>query len=432
MLSAELKRRKKLLLPLALISGIIVLVFFTNYNYSFTTSSHPVLSSSHKSNNAFPTLDQTSSTKARPNPGNLIANQNDKSTTGTYFTKFIHKDPQFDFTKITYISTNKKFKTNNIKVDEETGDTTEVVNKPTVLIMSVIGNNEPYGSDRHFDGFMLTILSLVENQPDYEFSLGLLNNNEEEFIKIQNYFEKNLQKELSETLSSIFKSISLISAPFLDQNTGFSREQRHDDHVQRLRRRLIAKSRNFLLLNTLNLEQYVLSLDADMIRFDNPEKFIKAFIESKKDIIVPRIQRLDMQDYDKNSWRGQRTKPTKEQLEKMDNNQWDQWDYVPRDVKDHMYHFQTYMDNKDNEYELHKEEYDYVVPLDSVGGAVLFAKSIVFKQGVIFPTSLIVGTTWDRQEGYDGIETEGVCYLAKPLGFSCWGMPNVVAHHSGG
>ena len=177
-----------MLLPLALISGIIVLLFFTNYNYSFTTSSHPVLSSSHKSNNAFPTLDQASSTKARPNPGNLIANQKDKSQTGTYFTKFIHKDPQFDFTKITYTSTNKKFKTNNIKVDEETGDTTEVVNKPTVLIMSVIGNNEPYGSDRHFDGFMLTILSLVENQPDYEFSLGLLNNNEEEFIKIQNYF----------------------------------------------------------------------------------------------------------------------------------------------------------------------------------------------------------------------------------------------------
>ena len=43
----------------------------------------------------------------------------------------------------------------------------------------------------------------------------------------------------------------------------------------------------------------MLSLDADMIRFDNPEKFIKTFIDSKKDIIVPRIQRLDMQDYDK-------------------------------------------------------------------------------------------------------------------------------------
>ena len=101
----------------------------------------------------------------------------------------------------------------------------------------------------------------------------------------------------------------------------------------------------------------------------------------------------------------------------MDNNQWDQWDYVPRDVQNNMYHFQTYIDNKDNEFELHKDDPDYIIPLDSVGGAVLFMKSIVIKQGVIFPTSLIVGTTWDRQEGYDGIETEGVCYLAKPLGF---------------
>ena len=236
---------------------------------------------------------------------------------------------------------------------------------------------------------------------------------------------KKLTKELSETLSSIFKSISLISAPFLDQNTGFSREQRHDDHVQRLRRRLIAKSRNFLLLNTLNLEQYVLSLDADMIRFDNPEKFIKTLLIPRRTLSFLEFNVLTCKIMIRNSWRGQRTKPTKEQLEKMDNNQWDQWDYVPRDKRPCIIS-KTYMDNKDNEYELHKE-YDYVVPLDSVGGAVLFAKSIVFKQGVIFPTSLIVGTTWDRQEGYDGIETEGVCYLAKPLGFSCWGMPNVVA-----
>ena len=67
----------------------------------------------------------------------------------------------------------------------------------------------------------------------------------------------------------------------------------------------------------------------------------------------------------------------------MDNNQWDQWDYVPRDVKDHMYHFQTYMDNKDNEYELHKEEYDYVVPLIQL--AVLFClPNQLFSNKVLF------------------------------------------------
>jgi hypothetical protein len=27
------------------------------------------------------------------------------------------------------------------------------------------------------------------------------------------------------------------------------------------------------------------------------------------------------------------------------------------------------------------------------------------------------------KEGYDGIETEGICFTAKTLGYKCWGMP---------
>ncbi|KAL6454140.1 mnn9 Mannan polymerase complex subunit mnn9 [Candida maltosa Xu316] len=296
--------------------------------------------------------------------------------------------------------------------------------------MSVIGNSAPYGKDREFSHFIQTILTLVENQPNYIFSLALLSNNDDEFSRIQGFFEDETN-DLG-LLSSIFESISIISAPFLDQNTGFSREERHKDSVQRLRRRLIAKSRNFIMLNALESQQYILTIDSDMVRFDEAAKIIPTFVNSDKDIIVPRIERPGLRDYDKNSWRGERTKPNQEQLDKMDNNDWEHWGYVPRDVKANMYHFQTYLDNKDNEYDLHKDEYEYIIPLDSVGGAILFMKSIVVKQGVIFPTSLIVGTTWDRVEGYDGIETEGICYLAKPLGFSCWGMPNVVGHHTGG
>ena len=73
-----------------------------------------------------------------------------------------------------------------------------------------------------------------------------------------------------------------MSAPFLDENSGFNRNERHRDSIQRLRRRLIAKSRNFLLLHSLNNQQYILTIDSDMIRFDNPEKFISRFINSKK------------------------------------------------------------------------------------------------------------------------------------------------------
>ena len=142
---------------------------------------------------------------------------------------------------------------------------------------------------------------------------------------------------------------------------------------------------------------------------------------------MPRIRRGDLSDYDRNSWRGKRTKPTLEQLQLMDENKWDQFDYVPRDIELEMFHFFN-LDNKD-ELTIDQQKLSYMVELDSVGGAVLFFKSYIFKQGAIFPTSYIIGTTWDRLEGYDGIETEGICYLAKPLGYRCWGMPNLVAHH---
>jgi len=45
-----------------------------------------------------------------------------------------------------------------------------------------------------------------------------------------------------------------------------------------------------------------------------------------------------------------------------------------------------------------------------------------------FPTEYIVGTDWEHF-GYDAIETEGICYLAKSIGAQCWGMPHVVVEH---
>ncbi len=41
----------------------------------------------------------------------------------------------------------------------------------------------------------------------------------------------------------------------------------------------------------------------------------------------------------------------------------------------------------------------------------------------------IVGTKWEHKEGWDGIETEGICYMAKALGYKCWGMPNEIIKH---
>jgi len=68
------------------------------------------------------------------------------------------------------------------------------------------------------------------------------------------------------------------------------------------------------------------------------------------------------------------------------------------------------------------------VPLDSVGGTMLYVKADAHRQGVLFPVHHLIGSEWES-EGYDGIETEGLCYTAHFLGFKCWGMPNDLIVH---
>jgi len=331
------------------------------------------------------------------------------------FTRSEFIDEEFNYTKVEFRPTRPSV---NPTESEEA--------KSTVLILLTVAGNSGYGKGRTFQDFYTTLETLYKDDIKNSISLAFLINNYEEYVRVENF----LTNQISIYDIPAVEKITLILAPFIEALQGFNREDRHNDNVQRLRRRLIARARNFLLYHALQNEQYTLFIDADITHFDKPQKIIQTFIESKKDVIVPRVTRGDNPDYDKNSWRGHRTKPNKEQLDKMDDGLWDQWDYVPRDVQGKMYHFQNYVHNNDGERDLHKDEFEYSVPLDSVGGAVLFAKSVIYKQGVVFPTSYIIGTSWDRLEGYDGIETEGLCYLAKPLGYLCWGLPNMVAHHS--
>ena len=102
------------------------------------------------------------------------------------------------------------------------------------------------------------------------------------------------------------------------------------------------------------------------------------------------------------------------------------------------------------------------VKLDSVGGTTLYITAEAIRQGVNFPVRHIIGSQWDcegcvfqslhakalgRQNAphvpwgevwrvgflsrYDGIETEGLCYMAEPLGFGCWAMLHATVVHEG-
>lgn len=72
---------------------------------------------------------------------------------------------------------------------------------------------------------------------------------------------------------------------------------------------------------------------------------------------------------------------------------------------------------------------DEIVELDSVGGTMLYVRAEIHRTGVAFTTNYIIGADWDY-EGYDGIESEGMCYNARFLGFKCWGMVKERIYHS--
>lgn len=372
-------------------------------------------------------ISSSSSSSTPTTSSSIIRNEpTGESTSHNQFFKYSYYDPTSNSFKVIY-KQQPQLQQKKENQAKPTNKYTTINEQPSILILSAIGKDQPYGRDRKFDDFMKTIQTIVENQPDLHFNLGLSTNYLTEFESIQQFINN-----YDDRLFKYFDTITLISAPDLEQTASsdddeLSRDNRHDDRKQRMRRRLIARCRNYLISNVLALESYTLFIDSDIVEFEHAPKFIQFLIGSKKDIIVPRIRRGDLSDYDRNSWRGKRTKPTLEQLQLMDENKWDQFDYVPRDVELEMFHFYK-LDNKD-ELTIDQQKLSYIVELDSVGGAVLFFKSYIFKQGAIFPTSYIIGTTWDRLEGYDGIETEGICYLAKPLGYRCWGMPNLVAHH---
>lgn len=330
---------------------------------------------------------------------------------GLAYVKHTYDDKDFDYTKITYI---------NNKVSVQNSD-------KTVLVLLTIGGSQSYGYNKHFADLLKTISSLDydNNLISLSFSVGDVN----EFRSVERHFDDYFNELMRSTdVASYVNKVTLLSAPFIERGfTSTDRTDRHSDRVQRMRRRQIARSRNFNLLHGLNSEKYTLFLDADIVSIEHTE-MLRLFVESNRDIIVPRIKMGGNDDYDRNSWRGPRTKPDNEQLGQMDLGDWDNWNYVPKDGHG-MYHFQSFVNDERAEGGPFHTDIDYAFPLDSVGGAVLFLKSVIYKQGIVFPTNYIIGTTWDRVEGYDGIETEGLCYVAKLLGYECWGMPNVIAHH---
>lgn len=325
-------------------------------------------------------------------------------------TSFVAKDESY--TKIEY--------TSNRVVEK---------NEETFLILSSILNLDCYREGRKFFDLFNTLKPIYSNRQS-SISLGFLVGTEKEFKVIDKYIT-DIFGNTEETATPFhLDRVIVVMAPFIEKVYDTAKlADKHDEKLQGARRKKIARLRNFLLSTALKDEAYTIFVDADIKAI--PESVIDEFIKSGKDILVPRIAQGVNKDYDLNSWAGTRRKPTEDQLKHLNENNLELYDFIPLDEPDKITHLGSYVKRKKKENsQKSKLPKNFLVKLDSVGGAFLFAKSEIYKQGVVFPPFYLVGTDWDRVEGYDGVETEGLCYIARSIGYECWGMPNQLVQHA--
>jgi hypothetical protein len=249
------------------------------------------------------------------------------------------------------------------------------------------------GEPRTFPSF-LKFLDDTSGLPSSSISLAILTTTESAY---HSYISALSTHPLA-------KAQVLLYTPTIPEDQG--PEDRHDASYQPIRRKQIAIARNILMLRALTTEPHIFYYDADVVDSSpgicvqmlkqasnpkittSPEITIPEFI-LPVGMITTRAQDGGTYDYDLGAW------------------------YHRGNIrKDRDQHMQDLLPHTNSE---------EIFPLDSVGGTLLYINAVLVRQGLIFPWWYAVGTTWEK-DGGDGIETEGICYLAERLGYGCWGL----------
>lgn len=269
---------------------------------------------------------------------------------------------------------------------------------PTVLIATMLRDNTSWSNDRTIESYLDLIASW--DYPTVKISFALLVSSKVYFDELEANVAAAMRKRGFRHVTMIHRDVP-IEVPY---------EYRHEFKYQKERRRTLARLRNLLLYSALRSEQAVLWFDADVT--EAPRGLLKRVATSGKDIVAVRNMWGANAEYDLNTWKGTRIKPNATQLEAIAKGEL----FVPRPDKVQFLK------------QFAKEGVDWV-EVDSVGATFLWVNSLAHKEGVMFTTSYIIGSEWER-EGYDAIESEGLCYTAKFLGYTCWGLASEFTFHA--
>lgn len=283
---------------------------------------------------------------------------------------------------------------------------------PTLLVLALNEDEASWSSDfretqRTASDFMDLLMS---TQLDLSHvSLAMMTASLEEFHKI---------KVAANTLP--FAKVDIYHHTEV-KPPGYTYDHRHSPEAQLQRRAALAQVRNQLMLRALGDERHILWLDADIVFLS--EGIVQKMIEHSDTtedagIITARCHQNQMDNYDKNAWRVGDSS-TRGAVGDSDRDA-----SVQNLVETRVMVPQAIMGTADSD----------IVPLDSVGGTILYIRASLVREGVVFPHFNIVGTTWG-QPGWVGVETEGLCYMANGLvGGGCYvlGGKHYVRHSDWG
>ncbi|WP_373480373.1 hypothetical protein [Geminocystis sp.] len=253
---------------------------------------------------------------------------------------------------------------------------------PKILILTPVKDGEKF-----LPQYMDNLFTL--SYPHDRISLGFLESDscDRTFSYLQDYISK-LEKE--------FRKVHLYQRHF----NYYLRKPRWDVSIQYQRRAIMAKSRNILCHQALKEEDWVLWIDVDVKHY--PFDIIEKFLETGKDIIVPNcVFEKNGRTYDLNTFKIKS-------------------DAINKDWS--VYLVDNIIQPPKGEGRLYLEDlrqYE-IIEVDGVGGTMLLIKAEIHREGLNFPSF--------SYKHY--IETEGLAMMAKDMGYSCWGLPQLEIIHS--
>ncbi|KAI0154149.1 Anp1-domain-containing protein [Xylariaceae sp. FL1272] len=205
-----------------------------------------------------------------------------------------------------------------------------------------------------------------------------------------------------------------------DQGPKLAYADRHKPHVQRQRRAHIATLRNFLMLRTLRDESHIVWIDADVVEVSpNIIQTMQRHAEKSRGVslITALCTQTRAHNYDRHTWAFHREKlsshsnanqdeKSREPLDILGTVSDDRLSDAVKEIGQRQMYVPELIENTHNNDLLH---------VDSVGATILYMRADLVRQGISFPPYNVIGTTWSN-EGWSGIETEGICFIASQIG----------------